>query len=114
MTVRSFTAAALAVAGVLATPPASASAQDIAFEGDLPRMMVFIQEEGRGKVASREMTSFLLEAGFPVIDPALAITSAARTMAARTERKTRRVSAGSMGNLVSFHDPQMTADRGFR
>lgn len=82
MTLRSLTAAALAVAGVVSTPAASLSAQEISFEGDLPRMMVFIQEEGRGKVASREMTSFLLEAGFPVIDPALAIDEAAQALVA--------------------------------
>jgi hypothetical protein len=60
--------------------PSGADAQEIAFEGDLPRTMVFIQEEGRGKVASREMTSFLLEAGFPVIDPALAIDESAQAL----------------------------------
>jgi hypothetical protein len=68
----------LVVVGVLS--PLSSAAQEISFEGDLPRMMVFIQEEGRGKVASREMTSFLLEAGFPVIDPALAIDEAAQAL----------------------------------
>lgn len=67
------------LAGLFSTP-LSAVAQDITFEGDLPRTMVFIQEEGRGKVASREMTSFLLEAGFPVIDPALAIDEAAQAL----------------------------------
>ena len=56
------------------------AAQGISFEGDLPRMMVFIEEEGRGKVAAREMTSFLLEAGFPVIDPALAIDEEAQVL----------------------------------
>ena len=55
--------ALMSIAG-LAVASAPAFAQDIAFDGDLPRTMVFIQEEGRGKVASREMTSFLLEAGF--------------------------------------------------
>ena len=70
--------ATLVVVGVLS--PLSSAAQEISFEGDLPRMMVFIQEEGRGKVASREMTSFLLEAGFPVIDPALAIDEAAQAL----------------------------------
>lgn len=60
--------------------PSLISAQDIAFEGELPRTMVFIQEDGRGKVASREMTSFLLEAGFPVIDPALAIDESAQAL----------------------------------
>jgi hypothetical protein len=62
--------------------PAEAHAQEIVFEGDLPRTMVFIQEEGRGKVASREMSSFLLEAGFPVIDPALAIDEASQALVA--------------------------------
>lgn len=70
---------ALLFAGLFSTP-AVAAAQDITFEGDLPRTMVFIQEEGRGKVASREMTSFLLEAGFPVIDPALAIDEASQAL----------------------------------
>ena len=69
------------LAGLLFGPWAL-EAQEITFEGDLPRTMVFIQEEGRGKVASREMTSFLLEAGFPVIDPALAIDEAAQALVA--------------------------------
>jgi hypothetical protein len=63
--------------------PCSASAQRIAFDGELPRTLVFIEEEGRGKVASREMTSFLLEAGFPVIDPSLAIDQAAQALVAQ-------------------------------
>jgi hypothetical protein len=70
---------ALFIAGLLLTPGAS-TAQEIVFDGDLPRTMVFIQEEGRGKVASREMTSFLREAGFPVIDPALAIDESAQAL----------------------------------
>jgi len=70
---------ALFLAGLLFTPGALA-AQEIVFDGDLPRTMVFIQEEGRGKVASREMTSFLREAGFPVIDPALAIDESAQAL----------------------------------
>lgn len=74
-------ATALLVVGLLFTP-ATAEAQEIRFDGELPRTMVFIQEEGRGKVASREMTSFLLEAGFPVIDPALAIDEAAQALVA--------------------------------
>lgn len=60
--------------------PVVLEAQAIAFEGELPRTLVFIEEEGRGKVASREMTSFLLEAGFPVIDPSLAIDQAAQEL----------------------------------
>jgi hypothetical protein len=71
--------AGLLVLGV----PAFSSAQQIAFEGELPRTLVFIEEEGRGKVASREMTSFLLEAGFPVIDPSLAIDQAAQELVAQ-------------------------------
>src|SRR5688572_20319616 len=63
----------------LCAPP-SLVAQQIAFEGELPRTLVFIEEEGRGKVAAREMTSFLLEAGFPVIDPAMAIDQAAQEL----------------------------------
>ena len=73
--------AVLLFAGLVVCP-SLAQAQDIVFDGDLPRTMVFIQEEGRGKVASREMTSFLLEAGFPVIDPALAIDEAAQALVA--------------------------------
>ncbi|MCH7991143.1 MAG: caspase family protein [Gemmatimonadetes bacterium] len=71
--------AVLFFAGLLLLPLGS-TAQEIVFEGDRPRMMVFIQEEGRGKVASREMTSFLREAGFPVIDPALAIDEASQAL----------------------------------
>ena len=63
--------------------PSSSSGQAIAFAGELPRTLVFIEEEGRGKVASREMTSFLLEAGFPVIDPSLAIDQAAQELVAQ-------------------------------
>ncbi len=70
------------IAGLLLVPvaPAASQAQQIAFEGDLPRTLVFIEEEGRGKVASREMTSFLLDAGFPVIDPAMAIDEASQAL----------------------------------
>ncbi len=60
----------------LAWPRAEAAAQEITFRADLPRTLVFIQEEGRGKVAAREMSAFLRDAGFPVIDPALAIDAA--------------------------------------
>ncbi len=78
---RSYVAAALLGSTAMTLPAGvSGQAQDISFEGDLPRMMVFIEEEGRGKVASREMTSFLLEAGFPVIDPSLAIDESAQAL----------------------------------
>ena len=56
-----------------------AQATEIAFDTDLPRVLVFIQEEG-GQIAAREMSSFLLEGGFPVVDPALAYTSAQREL----------------------------------
>ncbi len=59
---------------------APAAAQNIAFKTDLPRTLVFIQEDGRSQVASREMTAFLREAGFPVIDPALAHEAAQREL----------------------------------
>ena len=59
---------------------APVAAQEIAFSTDLPRTLVFIQEDGRSQVASREMTAFLREAGFPVIDPALAHEAAQREL----------------------------------
>jgi hypothetical protein len=73
---------ACVIAGLfgLSAPARPLEAQTIAFQGDLPRTLVFIEEEGRGKVASREMTSFLLEAGFPVIDPSMAIDQAAQEL----------------------------------
>jgi hypothetical protein len=70
-------------AGFLLLAPAGLGAQQIVFDGELPRTLVFIEEEGRGKVASREMTAFLLEAGFPVIDPALAIDQSAQELVAQ-------------------------------
>jgi hypothetical protein len=59
---------------------APAVAQNISFKTDLPRTLVFIQEDGRSQVASREMTAFLRQAGFPVIDPALAHEAAQREL----------------------------------
>ena len=66
------------VAGVALSP--AASAQAISFSTDYPRTLVFIQEDGIGQVASREMTTFLRNAGFPVIDPALAHEQAQREL----------------------------------
>ena len=66
-------------AGALLTV-APVAAQNISFRTDLPRTLVFIQEDGRSQVASREMTAFLREAGFPVIDPALAHEAAQREL----------------------------------
>src|SRR5689334_18992131 len=78
---------ASSIAGLLLTPvflaPSALAAQQIAFDAEYPRTLVFIEEEGRGKVASREMTSFLVEAGFPVIDPSLAIDQASQELVAQ-------------------------------
>jgi hypothetical protein len=63
--------------------PGGLLGQQISFADEYPRTLVFIEEEGRGKVASREMTSFLVEAGFPVIDPSLAIDQAAQELVAQ-------------------------------
>ena len=65
-----------------AAVPGTVGAQqktDISFDTDLPRVLVFIQEED-GQIAASEMSSFLLEGGFPVVDPALAYTSAQREL----------------------------------
>jgi len=55
----------------------------IAFETDLPRTLVFVAEEGEGGVATRDLSEFLREAGFPLIDPALAHTAAQRELVGR-------------------------------
>ena len=70
---------ALVVAGLPIAVPALQAQQrgEISFETDLPRVLVFIQERD-GQIAAQEMTSFFLEAGFPIVDPALAYTSAQR------------------------------------
>lgn len=52
---------------------------EVVFDGDLPRVLVFIREEG-GQVAATALTNFLLEAGFPVVDPALAFEAAQRDL----------------------------------
>jgi len=56
---------------------------EIAFETDLPRTLVFVAEEGEGGVATRDISDFLREAGFPLIDPALAHTAAQRELVGR-------------------------------
>lgn len=55
----------------------------ITFETDLPRTLVFVAEEGNAGVAARELSDFLREAGFPLIDPALAHTTAQRELVQR-------------------------------
>lgn len=66
-------------AGAQMGTPADAVTQ-IQFESELPRTLVFITEEGGVDVATREATNFLREAGFPIVDPALAHTAAQREL----------------------------------
>lgn len=56
------------------------SAQEIRFDSELPRTLVFIPEDGRSGVAAGDLSAFLLEAGFPLVDPALAHTAAQREL----------------------------------
>ena len=76
--------ATVTTALLLALPAPSAGQEEggeIAFETDLPRILVFISEEGGGEdVATLEVTGFLREAGFPLVDPALAHTAAQRDL----------------------------------
>jgi hypothetical protein len=60
-------------------------AQDtgISFETDLPRTLIFIAEEGGSGVAAGDLSAFLREAEFPLIDPALAHTAAQRELVNR-------------------------------
>ncbi len=60
--------------------PLVAAAQEIRFDSDLPRTLVFVPEDGRSGIVAGDMNAFLLEAGFPLIDPALAHTSAQREL----------------------------------
>src|SRR3954468_21879921 len=61
----------------------SAAAQGkIAFKTPYPRTLVFIQEKGDGTTATQQVTDYLRQAGFPLIDPALAHTAAQRDLVA--------------------------------
>ena len=61
----------------------SVSAQNkIAFKSQFPRTLVFIQEKGEGTTAARHVSDYLRQAGFPLIDPALAHTAAQRELVA--------------------------------
>jgi hypothetical protein len=76
----------LVLSGLLAWPAGEISAQQgpgITFETDLPRTLVFVSEEGNAGVAARDLSNFLREAGFPLIDPALAHTAAQRELVQR-------------------------------
>ncbi len=61
-------------------PASSQTTADISFASDLPRTLVFVAEEGNAGVAARGISDFLREAGFPLIDPALAHTAAQRDL----------------------------------
>ncbi len=80
---------AAVLSGLLLTGAGSLGAQeaqevvDISFETELPRTLVFIAERGEGQVAARDISEFLREAGFPLIDPALAHTAAQRELVQR-------------------------------
>lgn len=86
-TTMSRTAATLVLAGALMLPaaaraqaPRSTDVTRIDFESELPRTLVFISEEGGSDVATRAATAFLRDAGFPVVDPALAHSAAQREL----------------------------------
>ncbi|MBI4539228.1 MAG: caspase family protein [Gemmatimonadetes bacterium] len=69
-----------ATAGPAAGQQRAQQPAGIRFESDLPRTLVFIAEQGEGQVATRDFVRFLREAGFPLIDPALAQTGAQRDL----------------------------------
>ena len=74
---RAVNSALLAVAMLL---PGVGSAQSIGFSSQLPRTLVFIQEKGDAGTATRDVVQFLSEAGFPLVDPALAHSGAQRAL----------------------------------
>jgi hypothetical protein len=76
---RGLVAAALAALPA-ATLASAAGAQEIGFRSELPRTLVFIQEQGDGGTATRQVAGFLVDAGFPLVDPALAATAAHREL----------------------------------
>ena len=73
---------ALSAAAVLLPGALSAQQKSIGFSTTLPRTLVFIQEKGEGGTATRDVSQFLNEAGFPLVDPSLAHTSAQRELVA--------------------------------
>ncbi|MFG1690814.1 caspase domain-containing protein [Gemmatimonadota bacterium] len=66
-----------------AAPASSQATADISFSSDLPRTLVFVAEEGDAGVAARSISDFLREAGFPLIDPALAHSASQRDLVQR-------------------------------
>lgn len=71
---------ALAALGAL-TVAAPAAAQLVRFESEMPRVMVFLDEEGA--TAATQLTRFLREAEFEVIDAAFAKEAAQQELARR-------------------------------
>ena len=58
-----------------------AAAQDrISFASQLPRTLVFINEQGGAGIATSEVTQQLRDMGFPLVDPALAASAAQRDL----------------------------------
>jgi hypothetical protein len=80
MTGRVATETGLAAALAILMLAAPAAGQEIRFDSELPRTLVFVPEEGGAGVASSNLARFLREAGFPLVDPALAHTSAQRSL----------------------------------
>ncbi len=76
---RIFGPALATVALAAGAAPVGAQAVDVEFDTDLPRILVFIQEDG-SQIAAQELTDFLLEVGFPVVDPALAFEASQRQL----------------------------------
>ncbi|MEX2611821.1 MAG: caspase family protein [Gemmatimonadota bacterium] len=70
----------LGAALLLVATGGAAAAQQITFASDLPRTLVFVTENGGGDLAAQEVSRFFVEAGFPLVDPALAHTAAQREL----------------------------------
>ena len=70
------------LAAALLLPGALSAQKSISFSSQLPRTLVFIQEKGEGSTATQDVVKFLNDAGFPLVDPALAHTAAQRELVA--------------------------------
>ncbi len=68
------------VCSIVSCAPAALAAQAINFTSELPRTLVFIQEEDQPRVAFRDVVAFLRAASFPLIDPALVNAAAPRAV----------------------------------
>jgi uncharacterized caspase-like protein len=73
---------ALASLPFLAVTASGQGKTQIAFKSQFPRTLGFIQEKGDGTTAARHVSDYLRQAGFPLIDPALAHTAAQRELVA--------------------------------